>query len=141
MDIHVTKDALLIDDKDGAFTVPLLAQDAVLFCHRTMRVKITQERIRYATQAVRPGFEAGNTVHTKTQDLGLHPFEPVQQDLVGRDLSRSDRGPRQGEESKDNVTTTELGKTDFPTLVVLEGEIGSFFTNTRGHMESPCALV
>ncbi len=68
-----------------------------------MRVKITQQGVSDAPQAVCPGFQAGLAVDAQTQDLGLDPIEPVKCSLVRRDLARSDRRPGQWEEGQDQV--------------------------------------
>ena len=133
MDVNVADDALLVDYKDGALAAPVLAQDAVLLRHGTVGEEIAQERVGYAAQAVRPGFEAGDAVNGETQDLGLHPIEPVEQRLVRRDLRRSDGRPGKGEKCQDDIASAVLGKTDFPVFMVFKGEIGGWFSKARGH--------
>lgn len=56
---------------------------------RTVRVKIAQQRVRNSTQAVGPGFQGGDAVYAKTQNLGLDPIKPVECGLVRWDLARS----------------------------------------------------
>ena len=48
------------------------------------------------------------TVYTDTQDLGIHPIEPVKSDLVRGDLGCSDWRPGQGEEGQDDVLLSQV---------------------------------
>ena len=40
-------------------------------------VKIAQQRVAYISQALRPGLQAGNTINTQTQNLGLDPIKTI----------------------------------------------------------------
>jgi hypothetical protein len=71
MDIDITDDAVLIDDKDSPLGVTLGGQDAVLFGDCAVRPEIAEEGIVDPTQAVSPGFETGDMIDADAQDLGI----------------------------------------------------------------------
>jgi hypothetical protein len=91
--VDVAYDALFVDNEEGALALAVLAQDVIALGHLTVGVKVAQERVSYPLQAFGPGAQARNAVYAYTQNLGIHPFEPVERDLVRRDLVRSDRRP------------------------------------------------
>lgn len=99
-----------------------------------MRIEVAQERIRDAAHAFRPRVKAVRAVYTQTQDLGLDPGEPVKSDLVRRDLSRSDGGPGEREESQHNITFAEIvSQTNFFFCLAFQTEIGSAIADCKCH--------
>ena len=68
-----------------------------------MRVKIAQQGVGDTAQAISPGLQAGDAVDADAQNLGMDPFEPVEDRLVRRDLARSYRRPGQGKESQHDI--------------------------------------
>ena len=99
-----------------------------------MRIKVAEQWIGNASQAFRPGGQAGNAVHTKTQNLGLDPFKPVQNGLVRRDLARSDRRPGQWEEGQhDILLVAKIADPDGATEMAFQTDIRGRLTDVKGH--------
>ena len=130
MHIHVAEDALLVNHKDRALGRTHGAQNAETLGHPAMRPKVAQEWIRDAAQTVCPRPEAICAVYADTQNLGMHPFEPIEHGLVRRDLSRSDRGPGEREKRDDDVSPPAIvTQGNHPSVVTREGEIGCGLSN------------
>jgi hypothetical protein len=97
--------------------------------------KVAQEGIADTSQAIGPGIEAGDTVYAEAQNLGLHPFEPVECDLVGRDLAGSYGRPGQGEKGQDYVTLSAVvAQADQTPIVALQPKIRGKLSDCRCHV-------
>jgi hypothetical protein len=103
MYIHISDDAQLVNHENRPLAGAFRPKDAVGFGYLSMGIKVTEKGIGYASQIFRPGSQAGNAVYTETQHLGLDPFKPVKNSLVGRDLARSDRRKSQREKGQNDV--------------------------------------
>ena len=103
MDINITNDSGLIDDKEGTFAETFRAQHTVQFGNFSVRPEITEERIVNPSHAFSPGDQTIGGVNTYTQNLGIQSREFGCISLVERDLLTSYRRPGEGEESEDHV--------------------------------------
>jgi hypothetical protein len=106
--IHVSDDALLVNDKDGALGMAFRTQDAKSLSDLSVREKIAQEWVCDPAQTVCPCLEARDAVNAETQNLGLHPIEPVECDLVRWNLRRSDRGPGEREKRQHDIALATI---------------------------------
>ena len=74
-------------------------------------------------------------VNTDTQDLGIYPVEPVESDLVRRDLGSSDGSPGQREESQNHISPAEvIAQAHLLFGVILETEPRGSFANCECHL-------
>ncbi len=98
VDLLKLQRSLFIEDEDRPFGIAFLTEYIELSDDLAMRVKVTEERIGDATQAVGPGDEGRDAVDADTQDLGIQSRKTIQFGLVLRDLTASDWRPGQREE-------------------------------------------
>ncbi len=125
VDVDIADNAILVDDKDGPFSITLMAQDAVLSGDFAVRPEIAQQGIGDAVERFSPGLQAGHVIDADTQNLGIHPGELGQSGLVRRDLRRSDGSPGQGEEGQDDRLSLKVAERDGFAQLTGQGEIGS----------------
>lgn len=72
MDIDISNDPLLIEDKNGALrTTFVFSKDTIFFGYRTVGPEIAEQGIIDAAQAFCPGFDAGNVINADAQNLGV----------------------------------------------------------------------
>jgi hypothetical protein len=89
-----------------------------------MRPEIGKQWIGDPAQAFRPGVQAIFTVDADTQDLGIYPVEPVESDLVRRDLRRSYGCPGQREKGQDNIFSPQIvAQANFFAVLVFQHDI------------------
>lgn len=135
--VHLGKadHAVFVDDKDGALAVTLGPQHAKQVGDLAVRVEIAQQGVGDAAQALRPGCQTRYTVNADTQDLGIYPVEPVERDLVGRDLAGSDRRPGQREERHcDVLLPAVIAQAHRFVQVAFQFKFRSGLSNLQGHM-------
>ena len=130
MHIYIANDTLLVDHKYRSLRKTLGAQHAIQLGDRTMRVEIAQQGVFDTSQAVRPGFQAGDTINAQTQNLGSDPIEPFFSNLVRWDLTRSYRCPGQREEGQDHISQAAIiTQADQLAVMALQAEIRSRLSN------------
>ena len=71
------KRSLFVEDEDRPFGIAFLTEYTELSGDLAMRVKVTEERIGDATQAVGPGDEGRGAVDADTQDLGIQSRKTI----------------------------------------------------------------
>jgi hypothetical protein len=73
-------------------------------------------------------------VYTDTQNLGIYPVEPVEGDLVRRDLGSSDGSPGQGEESQEDVLLAQvITQTGDFAQMIFQSKTGRDLSNSQCH--------
>ena len=73
--IHITDDALFVDDKERAFGHAFVLQHAVALGYRAVRPEVAQQRVGDTAEVFCPCRQAGHGVNTDTQNLGVQSRE------------------------------------------------------------------
>jgi hypothetical protein len=95
-----------------------------------MRPEIGQQGIGDPAKAFSPRVQCMLAINRDTQNLGIYPFEPVESDLVRRDLRRSYRGPGNGKKGDDYIFATQkITQAHFFAAVVFKTEIRGVLTD------------
>ena len=142
MDVDVADDSLAVDYEDGPFRVALFPFDPVFPGNRGEWRKIAQQGKRNSSQAFRPCLQAGDVIHTDTQDLGIESFELGQFSLVGRNLVRSNGGPGQGKEGKDyGAPAQQRFKPGLLIQVARQGKVRGFLPDFHFHFFPPITFA
>jgi hypothetical protein len=70
-------------------------------------------------------------INADTQDLGIYPVEPVESDLVRRDLRRSYRSPGQREEGQDYIFPSQvIAQANLFAALVFQHDIWGVLSNS-----------